>query len=260
MKKLAKENCKVSSWLNKDVNITRNNRLGNALEVMTGQSNGSLRNVLVMECSWVQEEHPLLKIVHEEIDETGGIDVLIEMEIESECDQQEPPVLERMMKRDALVESWRCKRMVRELVHELVEMTPGLAMDNVARMLAAKRAKADGRRRITGLVVGIVCQVPGVSVATAIVKEVLEMAWWRAGVNQAWVTMEGDRRIQRLIEWRMDNQKMDERVVLESIRREERLERAGKLQDALRNQQKVVKDDEMEIDWMIEEAVKMDSD
>ena len=150
--------------------------------------------------------------------------------------------------------------MVRELVNELVEITPGLAMEHVARMLAAKRAKADGRRMITGLVAGIFCQVPGVSVATAIVKEVLEMAWWRAGVNQAWVTMEGVRRIQRLIEWRMDNQKMDERVVMESIRRDGRLERDGKLQDALRNQQKVVKDDEMEIDWMIEEDDEMDID
>ena len=72
--------------------------------------------------------------------------------------------------------------------------------------------------------------------------------------------MEGDRRIQRLIEWRMDNQRMVERIVLESIRREERLERAGKLQDALRNQQKVVKDDEMEIDWMIEGDDEMDID
>ena len=58
----------------------------------------------------------------------------------------------------------------------------------------------------------------------------------------------------------MDNQKMDERVVMESIRRDGRLERDGKLQDALRNQQKVVKDDEMEIDWMIEEDDEMDID
>ena len=40
--------------------------------------------------------------------------------------------------------------------------------------------------------------------------------------------MEGDRRIQRLIEWRMDNQRMDERVVLESNRKEERLEKVKK--------------------------------
>ena len=70
--------------------------------------------------------------------------------------------------------------------------------------------------------------------------------------------MEGDRRIQRLIEWRMDNQRMVERIVLESIRREDRLQRAGNLQDALRHQQKVVKDDKMEIDWIIEEEDEMD--
>ena len=110
------------------------------------------------------------------------------------------------------------------------------------------------------MVADLVCQVPGVSVATAIMKEVLEMAWWRAGVNQAWAIIKGDRRIQRQIEWRMDNQRMDERVVLESIRKEERLERAGKLRTALKQKKKAVKDDDMETDEMAEEEVEMYDD
>ena len=50
-----------------------------------------------------------------------------------------------------------------------------------------------------------------------------------AGVNQAWAIIEGDRRIHRLIEWRIDNQRMDERVVLELIRKEDRLEKVGRI-------------------------------
>ena len=71
----------------------------------------------------------------------------------------------------------------------------------------------------------------------------------RAGVSKAWAVVEGDKRVQRLIEWRIHNQKMEERVLLESIRNEERLEIAGRLQDALGNKlNKCDKDNMMEID------------
>ena len=60
----------------------------------------------------------------------------------------------------------------------------------------------------------------------------------RAGVNKAWAIIEGDKRVQRLIEWRIHNQKMEERVLLESIRNEERLEKEGRLKDALGNKLK----------------------
>ena len=53
-----------------EVNIIRNNKLGNVLKVITGQSNGSLRNVPVLECSLVQDEYLLMNLVHEEVDET----------------------------------------------------------------------------------------------------------------------------------------------------------------------------------------------
>ena len=57
----------------KEFNTTRSIRLSNVLLVMPGQSNWSPRNVPAKECSWGQVEHPLLKGVHEEEDETGGV-------------------------------------------------------------------------------------------------------------------------------------------------------------------------------------------
>ena len=52
--------------------VTRSNRFSNESEVMTGQSNGSPSNALVMGCSWGQDEHPILKMIHEEVDGNGG--------------------------------------------------------------------------------------------------------------------------------------------------------------------------------------------
>ena len=91
-------------------------------------------------------------------------------------------------------------------------------------------------------------------------KEVLEIAWWRAGVNKAWRIIEGDRRMQKLIEWRIDSQKMEERLLLESMRKEERLEMVGRLKDALRSKVKTGNVDMMEIDIQTEDDIEMDMD
>ena len=83
------------------------------------------------------------------------------------------------------------------------------------------------------------------------------VAWnSRRIVHELIVELVGDRRIQRIIEWRMDNQRMDERITLESIRKEERLERVEKLQDALRTRREASRDDEME--WMTKDNVEID--
>ena len=74
------------------------------------------------------------------------------------------------------------------------------------------------RMTISRLVSEMVDEVRGLSVARAVMKEVLEIAWWRAGVNKAWSIIEGDRRMQKLIEWRIDSQRMEERLLLESMK------------------------------------------
>ena len=58
----------------------------------------------------------------------------------------------------------------------------------------------------------------------------------------------------------MDNQRMEERVVLESIQKDERLEIAGKLQTVLKQNMKANKDEDMETEEMAEEEVEMYED
>jgi hypothetical protein len=93
-------------------------------------------------------------------------------------------------------------------------------------------------------------------------EEVLSMTVWRAGVNEVWANLEGDKRMQRLIEWRIESQRMDERLLLESIEKEERRERVKKLIAAHLNGPKTrvtemdwsTEDDVMEVDWLEEET------
>ena len=54
-------------------NTTTSNRLDNVPEVMTGLSNGSPSNDPAMDCSWGRDEHPILKRVHEDVDESSGM-------------------------------------------------------------------------------------------------------------------------------------------------------------------------------------------
>ena len=220
LKKLAKENSKVSDWLGtKTSAITEVNESSDA--------------------------------IREDVE-------IMEIEISEECNQPNPMMIERLLKRDRLLEVWNGRRIVKELIVEMVGMVPELAAENMYKMMANKKARAVDRKMIGDLVSEMTMEVPGVSGATNIMREVLEMACWRARVNQVWAIMEGDRRIQRLIEWRMDNQRMDERITLESIRKEERLERVEKLQAALKTRRETVRDDEME--WMTEDNVEMDMD
>ena len=161
LKKLAKENSKVSDWLGtKTSAITEVNESSDA--------------------------------IREDVE-------IMEIEISEECNQPNPMMIERLLKRDRLLEVWNGRRIVKELIVEMVGMVPELAAENMYKMMANKKARAVDRKMIGDLVSEMTMEVPGVSVATNIMREVLEMACWRARVNQVWAIMEGDRRIQRLI-------------------------------------------------------------
>ena len=88
------------------------------------------------------------------------------------------------------------------------------------------------------------------------------MTVWRAGVNEVWATLECDKKMQRLIEWRIDSQRMDERLLLESIEKEERIERAMELKAAhklglstrVTDMDWSTEDNVMEVDWLEEET------
>ena len=207
---------------------------------------------------WLGTKTSAITEVNESSDAIREDVEIMEIEISEECNQPNPMMIERLLKRDRLLEVWNGRRIVKELIVEMVGMVPELAAENMYKMMTNKKARAVDRKMIGDLVSEMTMEVPGVSVATNIMREVLEMACWRARVNQVWAIMEGDRRIQRLIEWRMDNQRMDERITLESIRKEERLERVEKLQAALKTRRETVRDDEME--WMTEDNVEMDMD
>ena len=51
----------------------------------------------------------------------------------------------------------------------------------------------------------LVDRIPAVSATMSIMEEVLGMTVWRAGVNEVWAMMEGDKRMQRLVGWRMED-------------------------------------------------------
>ena len=76
--------------------------------------------------------------------------------------------------------------------------------------------------------------------------------------------MEGDKRMQRLVGWRIESQRMDERLLLESIEKEERLERVKELRKAHQEAYRVKdmamdwstesEEEGMEVDWVEEET------
>ena len=76
--------------------------------------------------------------------------------------------------------------------------------------------------------------------------------------------MEGDKRMQRLVGWRIESQRMDERLLLESIEKEEGLERVKGLRKAHQEAYRVKdmamdwstesEEEGMEVDWVEEET------
>ena len=68
--------------------------------------------------------------------------------------------------------------------------------------------------------------------------------------------------MQRLIEWRIDSQRMDKRLLLESIEKEERIERAKELRAAhklglstrVTDMEWSTEEDVIEVDWVEEET------
>ena len=105
---------------------------------MTGQINWSPSNVLVMECSWGQDEHPLLKGAHEEDEELGGVggDVLLHAEghlytpggvkytdptvgvgvMKKDAKDDLGEKDERLKRMDARMKCWLAMRIAKELV------------------------------------------------------------------------------------------------------------------------------------------------
>jgi hypothetical protein len=150
--------------------------------------------------------------------------------------------------------------MCREVVLEVLRDVPGTAMmnqilDKVAQQarINASRRQAERRLEVSSLVSRLVDRIPAVSAAMSIMEEVIGMTVWRTGVNEVWAIMEGDKRMQRLVGWRMESQRMDERLLLESIEKEARLERVKELRKA---HQGTYRCKDIEMDWSTENEMK----
>ena len=58
-----------------------------------------------------------------------------------------------------MIETWRSKRMIREMVVEIVRMIPRKSAENKVKMIALKKAKAMDRMMISRLVSGMVDEI-----------------------------------------------------------------------------------------------------
>ena len=63
------------------------------------------------------------------------------------------------------------------------------------------------------------------------------MVWWRMNLKVAWNILAVDRKLQRVITWRMENQSMEEMWLMEALRKEERLQDAKKKKDKLKDRE-----------------------
>ena len=72
----------------------------------------------------------------------------MEMEIEIEIDQTDTKVLESKQRRDDQMEYWWSRRMIRELVLDMVKEVPGVAVINLFLTRVAQLARGNESRRL----------------------------------------------------------------------------------------------------------------
>ena len=114
------------------------------------------------------------------------------MEISEEAAQPDPEKIVRLLRRDARKEAWIVKEIVTKLLEDVVR------------------------------------NIPGTSVVRGVMEDVLEMAWLRLGLNTVWSVLVDNRRMQRMVLWRMESQRMEEKFLMECMMKEERLARGRK--------------------------------
>ena len=72
---------------------------------------------------------------------------------------------------------------------------------------------------VTKLLEYVVRNNPGTSVLRGVVEEVLEMAWWRMGLNAVWSILVYNK---RMVLWRVESQRMEEKFLMECMKKEEK--------------------------------------
>ena len=140
-------------------------------------------------------------------------------------------------------------------------------MSTMERMkyVAAETKKWESSKLVTSILRELAGDVPGISSASSVVMEVVDMAWirlekiwWTSLVEDTWQIISNNQDLQRVIQWRMNNQRQEEKLLLNSIKRLERIQRSKEASERwldnwkYKQKEKVM---EMEIceDWCIVE-------
>ena len=167
------------------------------------------------------------KVVLYEVEENEEVvekDTEVFREIEEQMEVDDPEVVERRIKRDRKRTAWQLRAIAKEVSNEIINE--------------------------------IVMEIPGRAVAINIFEEILEMIGWRVNLNMAWSILEEDRKLQRMIIWRIENQWFEEEWLAEAMKKEDRLQEVKRKTLMFRN--KVVemdwntgmKDEVLEMEWM----------
>ena len=115
-------------------------------------------------------------------------------EIEEQMEVDDPEIIERRIRRDQRKNAWVLRTMAKKVSVDILEE--------------------------------LVSEIPGRAVAGNILDEMLEMMIWRVNLKIVWSVLESDRKLQRMIIWRIENQRLEEIWLAEAMKKEERLKEA----------------------------------
>ena len=133
-----------------------------------------------------------------------------------------------------------------------------------------KRVRTETKRwesskLVTSILRELVGEVPVRAAASSVDMKVIDMAWnrlekirWTSLVEDTWEVISDNRDLQRVIQWRMNNQRQEEKILVNSMRRLERIQRSKEVSERwlenwrLKQKEKVM---EMDIcdDWCVME-------
>ena len=137
-------------------------------------------------------------------------------EIEEQMEVDDPEIIERRIRRDQRKNAWMLRTIAKKVSVDILEE--------------------------------LVSEIPGRAVAGNILDEMLEMMNWRVSLKIAWSILESDKKLQRMITWRIENQRLEEIWLAEAMKKEERLKEAKSKTLMFRNRVVVMDVDMMEED------------
>ena len=155
-------------------------------------------------------------------------------------------LLETTMMNDATLErkrivaikdrDWGNRRMVTSLLRDILGEVPGLveAKGIVESVLDVAWTRV-GSREMAG------------KEATMVMEYVLEKAWWKYMVEDIWKMLVDNKELQRIMTWRMTNQRQDENMLGRFLDRQERLQRREEAQRKWRKNRSLM-EEPMDID------------